>query len=168
MFFKRRFTLAIACLVLASAWPAWAGSGDGAKASSIEHGRYVLQISGCNDCHTPGYAESGGTLPEQRWLTGSPVGWHGPWGTTYAPNLRLFMQTLSEREWLHVAKTTTYRPPMPWFALRRMTDADLVAMYRFIRHLGPAGTAAPAYAPPGTEPVGPVVRFPELPAEGKK
>lgn len=42
------------------------------------------------------------------------------------------------------------RPPMPWFALRDMTDDDLVAVYRFIRSLGPAGQPAPAAAAPGT------------------
>ena len=46
-------------------------------------GRYLVQIGGCNDCHTPGYAMSGGKVPEKQWLTGDAVGWNGPWGTTY-------------------------------------------------------------------------------------
>lgn len=129
----------------------------------IEHGRYIVKISGCNDCHTPGYAQSGGNVPEQKWLTGDMLGWHGPWGTTYPPNLRLFIQTLTEAQWLKTAHTTQYRPPMPWFALHAMKKSDLRAIYAFIKHLGPAGEAAPVYVPLGQDPKGPFVSFPEPP-----
>ena len=128
-----------------------------------ERGRYLVKIAGCNNCHTVGYAETGGNVSEKKWLTGSPLGWHGPWGTTYAANLRLVMQTLSEEEWLALARTRQLRPPMPWFALRDMSKQDLQAIYRFIRYLGPAGEAAPAYISPGEEASGPVVRFPSPP-----
>lgn len=50
---------------------------------------------------------------------------------------------------------------MPWFALRDMSDADLRAIYRYIRHLGPGGQPAPAYVPPGQEPKPPSVMFPQ-------
>ena len=53
-----------------------------ADAASLERGRYIAQIAGCNDCHTPGYALSGGKVPEKAWLTGDSFGWRGPWGTT--------------------------------------------------------------------------------------
>jgi len=49
----------------------------------VKVGRYLVVISGCNDCHTDGYLMTEGKVPEENWLTGSPVGWHGPWGTTY-------------------------------------------------------------------------------------
>jgi len=52
---------------------------------------------------------------------------------------------------------------MPWFNVRAMSAADLRAMYRYIRSLGPAGAPAPAYPPPGEEPKGPAVRFPAPP-----
>ena len=61
----------------------------GAAASDVERGRYLVQVGGCNDCHTVGYLESGGTVPEPQWLTGGRVGYKGPWGITYAPNLLL-------------------------------------------------------------------------------
>ena len=35
------------------------------------------------------------------------------------------------------------------FNLRAMSDGDLRAVYRHVRHLGPAGVPAPAYVPPG-------------------
>ena len=72
--------------------------------SLIERGRYLVQIAGCNDCHTPGYMQTDGKVDEKLWLTGDTLGWHGPWGTTYATNLRLFVANLSEAQWLqHVA-----------------------------------------------------------------
>jgi mono/diheme cytochrome c family protein len=130
---------------------------------SVERGRYLVKITGCNDCHTPGYPQSGGKVPEKLWLTGDKLGWRGPWGTTYPSNLRLYMQKLSEDQWIKVAHSTELRPPMPWFALRDMSSQDLRAIYRFIKYLGPAGEPAPAYVAPDQEPKGPFVLFPKPP-----
>lgn len=124
----------------------------------VERGRYLVSVSGCNDCHTPGYPESGGTLPESDWLVGSPVGFQGPWGTTYPANLRLLMASRSESQWLEHARTAT-RPPMPWFSLRNMTDEDLKAIYAFVRDLGAKGEPAPDYVPPGQAVLTPFVEF---------
>ncbi|OZB76920.1 MAG: cytochrome c precursor [Thiomonas sp. 14-64-326] len=124
----------------------------------VIRGLYLVKISGCNDCHTPGYAESGGNTPQKAWMTGSTVGFQGPWGTTYPTNLRLSMQRLSEAQWLQSARRPT-RPPMPWFALREMSDADLRAVYAAVRYLGPAGEKAPAFVPPGQTPKGQFIDF---------
>lgn len=143
----------------------WAGTPGHALAqgskSEIERGRYLVHVTGCNDCHTPNYGPREGKVDEKLWLTGDALGWAGPWGTTYATNLRLLVNTMSREQWVSHARTMTPRPPMPWFNLRVMTDSDLQAMYAYIRHLGPAGTPAPAYVPPGRKAQGPVVRFPE-------
>ncbi len=124
----------------------------------IERGRYLVSITGCNDCHTAGYAQTGGKIPVGEWLTGSPVGFQGPWGTTYPANLRLLAQSLNEAQWMARARSSL-RPPMPWFALRDMSDADLRAMYRFVRSLGAKGTPAPTYAPPGQPVATPYIEF---------
>jgi mono/diheme cytochrome c family protein len=126
----------------------------------VARGRYLIQISGCNDCHTAGYAQAGGKVPEAQWLTGDILGWRGPWGTTYPVNLRLYMQGLGEDQWVKKAKSLSTRPPMPWFALHDMHASDLRAMYRYIRHLGPDGKPAPAYLPPDKTPPQPYVQFP--------
>lgn len=128
--------------------------------AAIERGRYLIKVGGCNDCHTAGYAQSGGHVPERDWLQGDSVGWQGPWGTTYPINLRQHFQNLSAQEWLHQARTVQARPPMPWFTLRDMSDADLRAIYAYMRHAGPAGQPAPSYLPPGQPARGPVIRFP--------
>ena len=99
----------------------------------VERGHYLVATSGCNDCHTPGYPEAGGKLPDSQWLTGSPVGFQGPWGTSYPANLRLVINGLSEQQWLDRARSEM-RPPMPWFNLRVMTDDDLLAIYHYVRN----------------------------------
>ena len=129
----------------------------------LDRGRYVVKIAGCNDCHTPGYAQTGGSVPEKDWLTGDQLGWRGEWGTTYAVNLRLFINSLTQDQWVQVAKGMQTRPPMPWWILHDMNQEDLKALYAYVKWLGPAGEAAPGYVPPETEPVGPVVQFPAPP-----
>ena len=47
-------------------------------AVEIRHGRYLVQTSGCNDCHTPGYMQKDGQVSETEWLTGDAMGWQGP------------------------------------------------------------------------------------------
>lgn len=140
---------------------------DKADSGNLERGKYLVQIGGCNDCHTPGYLLSEGQTPEELWLTGDSFGWRGPWGTTYATNLRNVVQGLSEEEWLHMAKTLKTRPPMPWFTLNQMADGDLRAIYRYVRHLGPGGETAPAYVPPDQEPPPPYALFPSPPSAGQ-
>jgi mono/diheme cytochrome c family protein len=130
---------------------------------AVERGRYLAKIAGCNDCHTAGYPQAGGDVPEAEWLKGDRLGWRGPWGTTYATNLRLFIAGITEEQWLHLARNAKMRPPMPWFALRDMSDEDLIGLYRFMRHLGPAGEPAPAWVPPDQEPEGPYVQWPGPP-----
>lgn len=155
-----RLTTHVITLALAMAGTAQAaGQATPAKGpSSVERGRYLVMIGGCNDCHTAGFAESGGKTPLRHWLKGSPVGFQGPWGTTYPTNLRLGVQAMGEEQWLAHARSAM-RPPMPSPSLMAMRDADLRAVYRFIRSLGAAGEPAPAYVPPGQTVNTPVLDF---------
>lgn len=156
----RTLPIGIVLLGLTAFTPAL-GSHDGKGGELVERGRYIVRIAGCNDCHTAGYAQAGGDVPEREWLKGSRRGWRGPWGTTYADNLRLYFAELSEQEWLERVEQLETRPPMPWFGLRAMTTRDQRAIYRYIRHLGPAGEQMPEFVPPGREPEGPYVQFPD-------
>ena len=141
-----------------AAAPAAATQAGSAHSNAVERGRYLVRTSGCNDCHTAGYPEAGGKLPEAQWLTGSAVGFRGPWGTTYPSNLRLVLAPMTEAQWLARARSEM-RPPMPWFNLRDMTDDDLKAIYHYVRQLGPAGQPAPAYAAPGQKVDTPYIVF---------
>ena len=133
-------------VVAGSAFLSTAQAGD--RAAQLARGEYVLSTSGCNDCHSPGGFEKGPGVAKSAWLTGLPVGFQGPWGTTYPANLRLTVSSMSESQWLVFARQER-RPPMPWYSLNAMTDSDLKAIYAYIKSLGPAGKPAPAYVPPG-------------------
>lgn len=156
-------TIAQAFIVTTMLGSALAANVTSKDAKMVERGRYLVKIAGCNDCHTAGYAQTGGKIDEKQWLLGDALGWRGPWGTTYSSNLRRYIPSLSADDWVKTAKTAQYRPPMPWFALHAMTDADLRAIYSFVKYLGPAGEPAPAYLPPDQEPKGPAVIFPQPP-----
>jgi len=147
----------------ADLWLHAADAPQSVSAKDLARGKYPLVIGSCNDCHTPGYAPSNGKVPDKDWLTGDRLGWRGPWGTTYAANLRTYMEALTEAQWVAKAKALETRPPMPWYSVRALTVQDLRAIYRYIRHLGPAGAAAPAYLPPDKEPSPPFVTFPAPP-----
>lgn len=138
-------------------------------ASQIDAGRYLVKIGGCNDCHTPGYVEglmtTGQAMPEADWLKGSDVGFSGPWGVSYAANLRLSFQNMDEEQFLDMAHKGQGRPPMPWPSLTAMSDEDLRAIYAYIHSLGPAGEPAPAPLSPGVAPDRPHIAFvPQMPA----
>jgi len=134
-----------------------------AMKTNAARGKYLVEISGCNDCHTPGFAMSNGAVPESEWLTGDGLGWQGPWGTTYPPNLRLSLSHMTEAQWVTFAKSLKTRPPMPFWSLNNMREDDLRAMYRYVKSLPVKGVAAPAYVPPGVAARGPVVIFPSPP-----
>jgi mono/diheme cytochrome c family protein len=129
-----------------------------AAASDLEAGRYLVEIGGCNDCHSVGYIEANGALADSLWLTGSPVGFRGPWGTSYAKNLRLTTHQLTEDQWVARLQAGGL-PPMPWPSVRALSDADARAIYRFVRSLGPAGGLAPRPVGPDVEPATPYLDF---------
>ena len=124
-------------------------------AELLARGEYLVRIAGCNDCHTAAYAERQGEVDKAEWLMGSPLGYRGPWGTTYAANLRSRLADMDEAQWLEYSAKLRTRPLMPDFAVRAMTEEDRRALYRFIRSLGPGGGDAPAYLPPGKMPPAP-------------
>ena len=161
---KRFAVLSVTSVVFALiAGTALAQQATAAKISDeAARGRYLVQIAGCNDCHTRGYAQTAGKVDESLWLTGDDLGWRGPWGTTYASNLRLAVNGMTASQFVKYARSE-FRPPMPWFNLRDMRDKDVKAIYAYLKHLGPAGKPAPSYVPPDKKPKGPYVEFPAPP-----
>lgn len=124
-------------------------------ATDIEVGRYLVRVGGCNDCHTPGYPQSGGQVPEAEWLKGSGMGFMGPWGTTYPHNLRRTVAGMTEDAWVEMLSTRQESAPMPWPSVRAMADADKRALYRYIKSLPLEGDPAPTALPPGQTPTTP-------------
>lgn len=83
-----------------------------AAAEKVARGKYLVTVTGCNDCHTPLKMEANGPEPDMsRMLSGHPAGmtlppapklpngpwmvtvaatmtaWTGPWGVSYTANL---------------------------------------------------------------------------------
>lgn len=129
------------------------------RANETDDGRYLVMIGGCNDCHTVNWSESGGAVPESDWLTGSPVGFRGPWGTTYPSNLRILVSEMDEDAWTTMLHERRDRPPMPWISANNLREADARALYRFIRSLGRTGERMPTALLPGIEPSTPYFVF---------
>jgi hypothetical protein len=133
--------------------------GFSAQAKTVARGKYMVRITGCNDCHTPMYGMRNGQIPESEWLIGSNVGFMGPWGTTYPANLRAGVQGMEEKVWINYMKNLKTRPPMPFYDTSSISQDDMVAMYRFIKSLGPSANLVPAYVPPGEKPQTPYIDF---------
>lgn len=107
---RRSFPVALAALAALVFSTACAVQRDSGM-TEVERGRYLVTISGCNDCHTPFKMGANGPEPDlSRLLSGHPEGqpmppppalpmpwmwvggatntsFSGPWGITYAPNL---------------------------------------------------------------------------------
>lgn len=125
--------------------------------TDVEQGRYLVLVGGCNDCHTDGYLPANGDVPEVQWLLGSPVGFRGPWGTTYPSNLRLVVGAYTEDQWVDLLRTRTSLPPMPWMNINQLAEADMRALYRYLVSLGAAGEIMPSPVPPDQDPITPYV-----------
>lgn len=142
----QRLLFAVALLLSGAAV---AGNPPAAGKHAIERGKFLVGYGGCNDCHTPGWAADGGQAPKAMLLTGGGMNFQGPWGTTYPPNLRLYVQKLTVKEWIAKLRALKTRPAMPFWTFRYLSDKDLADMYAYIHSLGPAGKPAHAWVPPG-------------------
>jgi len=166
----------LAILALASTSCSNQAPSDGAlaadTAATAEHGAYLVTITGCHDCHTPGtfYGE-----PDfQRALAGSELGWETPAGVAYAANLTpdpiTGIGAWSEADIVRALQSgkrpdgTDIRPPMPWpnYAHLKPRDARSIALY--LKSLVPVTHASPPRVGPGGKAGGAVIVFPPPPA----
>lgn len=143
-------------------------SSAGGNKEMIERGRYVTTICGCNDCHTPGTLF--GAPDFSRQLSGTEVGWSGPWGVSYPRNLTPDKET-GLGSWTDDQIMTAFRtgkrpdgrvllPPMPWQMYANLNDKDAHAVVAFLRSLQPVSHKVPDIVPPGQQPSTPVIQFP--------
>lgn len=130
-----------------------------AAKDEVAAGEYVATIAGCNDCHTAGWPESDGKIPPADRFLGAPIGFTGPWGTSYPTNLRLTVQHMSADEWAQYSHELQALPPMPAMNVRHMSERDRRAIYAYLKSLGPKGQPAPAALPPGETPKTPYIVF---------
>jgi mono/diheme cytochrome c family protein len=163
---------AIACLSLASCVRQTPAPPPVSETEQIARGRYLSIIVGCNDCHTPGYLF--GSPDTNRLLSGSELGWKGPWGVSYSRNLTPEPQTgigaWSESDIVTALRTgkrpdgRILLPPMPWPDLAALTDEDATAIAKYLKTLPPIPHKVPDVVPPDAPAKGPMLVFPAPPA----
>ena len=161
-----------AAAILVSCATTGGGKTEMTPEQKIARGEGLSWSMGCNDCHTPGTFY--GAPDTTRLLSGSELGWTGPWGTSYPRNLTPDPET-GIPNWTEDQIVTAFRtghrpdgsvlnPPMPWPAYSRTTDEDAHALAAYIKSLRPIKHQAPAVVPPGQPVTGGHLVFPPPPA----
>ena len=121
--------------------------------------------------HTPGTLYGGPDTT--RVLSGSELGWVGPWGVVYARNLTPDSTGLAAwtEEQIATAIRTGNRPDgrqlapiMPWMNLARLTEEDALSIAAYLKSLPPVVHSVPDPVPPGQKAAGPLLEFPAPPA----
>ncbi|UXN58629.1 c-type cytochrome [Phyllobacterium zundukense] len=126
--------------------------------AQITRGEYLATISGCNDCHTPGYFLGKPDL--SRFLGGSDVGFEIPGvGVVVGPNITPDKETGVggwSPEQIVTALQTGQRPDgrllapiMPWHAFAHLTKDDAMAIAAFLQSVKPVKNKIPDPVKPG-------------------
>ena len=151
------------------------------KKAMVERGKYLVNLGGCNDCHSPKLFGPTGPVPDStRLLSGHPAGdkvpevpqnvlapdkwgaitsnhftaWAGPWGISFTRNLTpdvatglgswtedIFIKAM--RTGKDMGEGRDILPPMPWPNFALLTDADLKAIFAYLKSLKPVENAVP-------------------------
>jgi mono/diheme cytochrome c family protein len=149
----RRSGIVLAAIMVATAAAAYTVSkGLGAESPQIARGKYLVQLAGCTDCHTPGHLL--GKPDMSRFLGGSDVGFEVPdLGVFVGPNLTPDARTglgSWTRDQIATAILTGVRPDgrilapiMPWRSYAGLTKSDAQAIVEYVRSLPPVTNKVP-------------------------
>jgi mono/diheme cytochrome c family protein len=138
--------------VLAIAAASTVSRATGAENAQVARGKYLVQLAGCTDCHTPGHLL--GKPDMSRFLAGSDVGFELPGlGIFAGPNLTSDNDTgLGNwtKDEIASAIQTGARPDgrilapvMPWRAYAGLTKSDAAAIVEYLRGLPPISHKVP-------------------------
>ena len=139
-----------------------------AQDAQIKRGKYLVTLSGCNDCHTPGYFFGKPDLA--RFLGGSEVGFEIPGlGVFHGPNLTPDGDTGIGKwstEEIVTAITKGKRPDgrelapiMPSHAYANLTSEDSRAIAAFLKGLPPVKNKVPGPFGPNDKPTSFVMKI---------
>lgn len=118
-----------------------------------KRGKYLVEIAGCVDCHTPQDAH-GQPLPGMEFSGG--MVFEGPWGRVASANITpdpsgipyydqaLFIQTIRTG----MVKARPLNQIMPWHVYRGMTDEDLAAIFAYLKTIKPVAHHVDNTLPP--------------------
>ena len=145
-----RFLVLLIILTIAIGYPR--STEVRAEGPRAARGKYLVQLAGCTDCHTPGHLL--GKPDMARFLGGSDVGFEIPGlGIVVGPNLTPDIGTGLGR-WtsneIVTAIQTGVRPDgrilapvMPWRAYAGLTKSDSAAIVEYLRSLPPVSNKVP-------------------------
>jgi mono/diheme cytochrome c family protein len=130
-----------------------------AAVDPVARGKYLSIVCNCIDCHTPGTLY--GAPDTTRALSGSDLGWEGPWGVTYARNLTPDMETgigkYTADDIVRALRTgrrldgSPMLPPMPWPNAAQMNDEDIQALAAYLKSLPAVSHKVPDRLSPGSK-----------------
>ena len=118
----------------------------------VTRGKYLVQIGGCTDCHTPGHFL--GKPDAARYLGGSDVGFgmpgHGVFvGPNLTPDKGTGLGNWSAHQIVTAIRTgkrpdgRMLAPIMPWRGFASLTDADALSVAAFLKSLTPVSNKVP-------------------------
>ncbi len=100
--------------------------------------------------------------PSGPWIwmgTGTNTAFAGPWGVTYSANLTpdkntglgiwtedMFLKAM--RTGKHMGTSRQIQPPMPWPWVGKATDADLKAIFAYLKSVAPISNRVPDWSEP--------------------
>ena len=100
-------------------------------------------------------------LPPGPWnvVTAGLTAWSGPWGVSYAANItsdietgvggwteEMFVRTM--RTGKHLGMGRDLLPPMPWQGVGQLNDADLKAVFAYLKSVPAISNSVPDPIPP--------------------
>lgn len=124
------FAIGVSILIISVAIAQEKKSSPSVRDKQIARGKYIVEIAGCHDCHTPKVKDAPPmTLDENLLLSGRPqttmpsskpndgeattsldlTAWHGPWGVSYTANLTPDAETGIGKRYTEAAFIKTIR-----------------------------------------------------------
>jgi hypothetical protein len=130
------------------------------KSNSLEYGKYLVQVAGCFDCHTP--QEKGKPIMEKNFAGGTEF--YLPGGTlrsaNITPDVSSGIGTWTKEQFIQKFKSfdsdsarnvsigeKSFNTIMPWTMYAGMTNEDLGSIYDFLRTLKPIQNIVNKYSP---------------------
>ena len=124
------------------------------RGATAEYGAYLARVALCADCHTPrtGIQQKS---DRSRLFAGvpNPPKEFPKRPTNLTPDSETGIGRWSETDFITTIRTgrklngDSLHPFMPWKQVRRLSDDDLLAIYRYLRTLPPIHSAAAATQP---------------------
>jgi mono/diheme cytochrome c family protein len=122
------------------------------REEQIAKGKYLVNLGGCMDCHTPGYFM--GQPDMSRYLGGSEVGFEIPGlgvfhGRNLTPDKETGLGNWSSDDIVKAIQTGVrpdgrqLAPIMPWMAFSKLTKDDAYAIAAFLKSLPPVNNKVP-------------------------